>query len=402
MVGVFGQSVRSINGFLVLVSGSLGIFQIMEMRKHKYFFGDCFAVGLFCLFYYLIGDISGLSNCCFSVIFAMTIILLWCRVLEGMDSEDYQFYLTLFIVYLATVKLNQASLGLLCAWFLYRCIFKERKYKKCLIWAICAGMISGVWFVRNFFVSGYLVYPFYKLDLFAVDWKVPLVVAKNDYEWIIAWARTGTRGLETALGVGLSWMPIWFGDMMDRHRILAIAVAAAPICMILITVYIIKNKRDSIYFFACIWVTYIYWLFSAPSLRFGIGWVLAIYALGIGCILTYLMEKYKTFRMEKIVGIAFVCMVELGVVIGITSSDNIKAQVGRQIDYNDYEYDYGYLELGEAETPIWFPVMDDHSNGHAGYWNFPATNEYYTLQHLEMRGHSLKEGFRTNYDVSNY
>ena len=80
---------------------------------------------------------------------------------------------------------------------------------------------------------------------------------------------------------------------------------------------------------------------------------------------------------------------------------NIDKQIGRQKDYTDDQYDYGYLEMGN-DVVIWFPVMDEHSNGHAGYWNFPATNEFWTLTHLELRGGSLKDGFRTNYNINNF
>lgn len=401
-VDVFGQSVRSMNGFLVVLAGSLALFHIMQIKKHVWFFGDCVATAVLFYFYYIRNDISSLDNCSFSIIFALIIILLWCRILEQQDDEENKFYLALFVVYLATVKLNQASLGLLCVLFLYQCVFWEKKYKKCVIWLICAGAIAGIWMIRNAFVSGYLVYPFYQLDLLPVDWKVPLEVAKDDYDWIVAWARTGVRGLDTALGIGISWMPTWFGDLFASNKVLAIAVVTAPFMMLFVIMYMIKMERDKkwLVFFGALCVSYGYWLFSTPSLRFGMGWVLAIYSFLFGCIVHCIMNKFRTSYLKVVFCLVVVCTIELGVVTAIDMS-KIQGQISRQIDYTDAKYNYGYLEMDNG-THIYFPVKDGKADGRAGYWNFPATNDSSTLVHLEMRGESLKQGFRTDYSINNF
>lgn len=401
-VDVFGQSARTMNGFLVVFAGSLALFHIMQIKKHIWFFGDCIAVATLYYFYFIRRDISSLDNCSFSVIFALIIILLWCRILDQQDDEENKFYLTLFIVYLATVKLNQASLGLLCVLFLYQCIFEEKRYRKCIIWLICAGAIAGIWMIRNAFVSGYLIYPFYQVDLLRVDWKVPLEVAQNDYDWIVAWARTGARGLETALGVGISWMPTWFGDLFEEYGVLAIAVAVAPILMLFSLIYMTQKKWDKkwLFFGGSVCVSYVYWLFSTPSLRFGMGWVLAAYSFVFGFTLNCIINKFTAVNIRNVLCIVFICMIELGLPIAVNIAD-VREQLSRQIDYTDEKYDYDYLEMNNG-TRIYFPVDDGKSNGHAGYWNFPATNDASTLTHLEMRGDYLKKGFRTNYNISNF
>lgn len=400
-VDVFGQSVRSLNGFIIVFAGSLVLFHIMQIKKHVWFWGDCIVVSTLYYFYYIRKDISSLDNCSFSIIFVLVIILLWCRILEQQDDEANKFFLTLFVVYLATVKLNHASLGLLCVLFLYQCIFREKKYKKCVIWLICAGAIAGIWMIRNAFVSGYLVYPFYQLDLLPVDWKVPLEVARDDYDWIVAWARTGVRGLDTALGVGLSWMPIWFCDLFAAHRVLAIAVVAAPIMMPFVVMHMMRKRQgDCLLFFMALCVSYVYWLFSTPSLRFGMGWVLAIYSFAVGCILNWITNRFRAVYMRKVICIVFICMIELGVATAVDMA-KVGDQLSRQIDYTDAKYDYGYLEMDNG-IRVYFPVKDGKADGRAGYWNFPATNDSNTLGHLEMRGESLKQGFRTNYSVNNF
>ena len=400
-VDVFQQSIRGINGFIVVFCGSLILFQIMEIKEHKYFWGDGIVFSIVYYIYYIRHEISSLDNCSFSILFCLVIVLLWCRVLERLDTEEHLFYLTLFIVYLVTVKMNQAPLGLLCLLFLGSQVLKKRKYRESMVWGIITFTVIGVWMVRNIFVSGYLIYPFYQIDLFSVDWKVPVEVAQNDYNWIIAWARTGVRGLETALGVGLSWMPIWFEDLWNSSKILSWAVILGPVSMVLVGIYIFKKKKDAIPFFLSLCIAYVYWLLSAPSLRFGMGWVLAIYGILLGCLLHFIC-KYKSIYIKKIICLLFLCAIEAELLVNLNMTvTNIDKQIGRQKDYTDDQYDYGYLEMGN-DVVIWFPVMDEHSNGHAGYWNFPATNEFWTLTHLELRGGSLKDGFRTNYNINNF
>lgn len=400
-VDVFGQSVRSLNGFLAVLAGGVLLFHMMQIKKHIWFFGDCVAAAILYYFYYVKNDISSLDNCSFSIMFALIIVLLWCRILEQEDNDENKFYLTLFVVYLATVKLNQASLGLLCILFLYQCIFRDKKYKKCVIWLVCACVIAGIWMTRNAFVSGYLIYPFYQLDLLSVDWKVPLEVAKNDYDWIVAWARTGVLGLDTALGVGLSWMRIWFFNLFAAHRVLAIAVVLAPAMMIFLIIYMLKKRLgDWLLFFVSLCISYIYWLFSTPSLRFGMGWVLIIYSFVLGVILECITNRFRADHIKNGFCLIFICIIELGVVQAFDMS-KVGEQIGRQMDYTDAKYEYGYLEM-DMGNRVYFPVKDGKADGRAGYWNFPATNDSNTLIHLEMRGESLKEGFRTNYSINNF
>lgn len=396
---LFQQSVRSINGFFILLSGSMAIFHIMDIKKCKYFWGTGIAFSILYYSYCIRKEISGLDNCTFSIMLALIILFCWCRILEGLDDRGHLFWLTLFIVYLATVKMNLAPLGLLCALFLLKEIISCKKYREVSVWLICVFMISGVWMVRNYFVSGYLIYPFYKIDLFSVDWKVPTEVAANDYNWIIAWARTGTRGLDTALN-GVSWIPIWFSDLWNRSHILCMAVVLTPLCAIFTICYMLKKKRNAAYLPIVLSIAYFCWLFSAPSARFGLGWILALYAMAFGCIMDWMRCKNNYYITDKAICLLLICMVEFWTVQAVIYAD-VSDQIGRQIDYNDDQFQYGYLDFSD-DVRVWFPVMDEHSNGHAGYWNFPATNEYWTLSHLEPRGDSLKDGFRTNYNLNNF
>ena len=100
-------------------------------------------------------------------------------------SQKMNVYL-LYIFIPCLMVTTKLSSGFFIFLSLFTIIYLFKKQNSKLAWTsitICFVFLF-VWLVRNVFISGYIVYPFYYLDLFDFSWKVPRVVAMIEKEYI--------------------------------------------------------------------------------------------------------------------------------------------------------------------------------------------------------------------------
>lgn len=127
--------------------------------------------GLFTLlvyFYYFYPHISTTSNNTPVFIIVVFIVI---SITEGTRLTDYSIPIAVLCCYAITVKLSAIPLGL----FVLNSIFTNwRNGRKFGIGIALMGFVLVPWTVRNVVLSGWLLYPFPYLDIFSVDWKVPI------------------------------------------------------------------------------------------------------------------------------------------------------------------------------------------------------------------------------------
>lgn len=131
-------------------------------------------------------------------------------------------------------------------------------------------------------LSGYLVYPVYKIDLFDVAWKIPLdnnTIYKfenimDDYDWIKSWARIPAKPKSEVLMISTKeWIKIWSQNLTPMYNSILVLLLFSAF----ILPFVIKKTNISDYvFLLTILFWFVFWFFNAPDLRFGFSFLIFI------------------------------------------------------------------------------------------------------------------------------
>lgn len=261
----------------------------------------------------------------------------------------------------------------------------QRKKWKEIVFNILFGVITIMpWILRNVAISGYLIYPYPQIDLFKVDWKMPVSVLTYDNMEIMVWGRK----IKDVLGFEMpiyEWFPIWFKSQ-DNFKILIIwSFVAAFIVFVCRSMTIIREKRidlgkDILVGYSMI--ALLTWIFSAPLMRYGM-----VYLLVPICLLGELIiEKHRTDKCDDKVKMAILCLIFPLISIYVAQIENID----RWIMQENYEWILTKEnEIGEG-IKVWTPVEGDQSS----YDVFPCVPYEKMIERIEVRGESYGEGFR--------
>lgn len=304
------------------------------------------------------------------------------------ESVQSYGFLCILAVWALTVKLSTAGSLLLVILPAIQLIRKRnREY---IIKDLVCGLVTAIpWLIRNVLISGYLIYPYAAIDWFPVDWKMPEEVLEMDKMEIVVFGRE-VKNVAAYHDPVTAWLPTWFGNQMMKYKLLIIvgfAATAFLIAALIIMVCKAIRKRkltegicsaQLLMLLISILLGEVFWLFSAPLVRYGMVYLMMPVAAAY-----YLVEQKLGSRMNHMVLIAGTCVLTLW---GIYKNENF-TWVAPQ----------GYWEMDSiAENidgvTIYRPAGDQWLNG---YYPFPAAKSEEDLQKVELRGEDLSSGFRT-------
>ena len=217
------------------------------------------------------------------------ILMLWILVPAAVEAGTRKsgkpaavdLLIALTAVFLVTVKLSAVPLLLLAAWMLLRSRLRAGAWLKA---AFLAALILLPWAARNLILSGYLVYPLPALDFFSFDWKIPLENARSEQAIILAWARIPNQDAAQVLSMPLqAWLKVWFSALTRNQQFMVLTAGISPILMLVEYVGLKINLEKRRAQFNPLFTAYgivlaggMYWLLSAPDLRFGYGFVVLL------------------------------------------------------------------------------------------------------------------------------
>lgn len=325
----------------------------------------------------------------FMVLLTFFILIKWLDLLERGEQSYFPYaILCVMSVLVVSIKLSGALLLLLTlrpAWQMVRHLPKERR-----VWEIFKflglGLLTIVPFlVRNVILSGWLVYPFTEIDLFDVDFKIPKGMAEYDAREIQVWGRGFSDVTRYDESAG-KWLPEWAASLDSVNKLfLALAISGVVLLLLLIIYALIKRKKDMagyLHIGAVVAVCFLFWLFSAPLVRYGCVflWVCPVLAWG------YFYLKISPHTDRFCIYAVVVCL------LAFYKAGAFGAELYQQVslEYLVLQKDYENYETVPYELhgyTFYYPLHGDQT----GYQDFPASP---VKAEDIFRGETIKDGFR--------
>lgn len=357
----------------------------------------------------------------FAMLILFWAVMTWVELWEGEEKEILPYaFLSLYLVYAATVKLSTAVLLLLALYPAAR-LLKEKRWKQTALFIGLGIVIALPYLIRNVVISGWLFYPFTFFDWFDVDWKISKGYADSDAKEIRAYAMEifDVYQLEQPFS---RWFPNWFKSQAGLDRILVFAGwAAVPVSAALAVYSVCKGlcegKKANVrkgagiaqnaekamvlkpvgmeYFsFALLQAAaalgFFFWQFGAPLVRYGYFYVLFLPLTAFGSL--YVMAQGAGAAKISRQTVLYRVFVGLLVAFLLYKGYNLiqmTAELGRQ-PYYIYQQDYvdSPAETYEVDgVTIYVPT----DRGQIGYNKFPSSP---IVQKIELRDGTLESGFR--------
>lgn len=378
-----GKSLHACSGYFALLLSVTTLDITRSWKRRCFTLSDFARVGAI---YYLttitdevVSPASDYSIMC--VVFF--IVIKWLDLLEEKDTTPFSL-LCVVGVYALTLKLTAGLILLLLVKPAYLLI-KKKRIKEIFLYLGMGIAVAVPWFARTIVISGWLLYPFPKLDLFQVDWKMDTVLVEVDAAQISAWGKAlyNIALLDTPI---TQWLPNWFRSTLSgTEKLLILGNVFCIVVFIGAAVWVFFKKKwkelDILLVLVTLVCSYLFWQLSAPLMRYGYAYVLLLDVVTAG----WLLIRLNWNRLQNMVYFVLIFYGFYKIfVLGKYIYDC------RLVECYIWQADYGTYELESYEidgVTFYKPVM----GALTGYDLFPAAP---TQANIELRGDGLKDGFR--------
>lgn len=418
-VWVGGMSLHSMNGFIWLFTAMYAVSSCAFFSNRRFGLSDILR---FILIWIIFGClILGFNEplaapitdfmplCLIGYIFVE-----WCTLNEfEIDNEVPYGLLSILGLFAASVKLSAAIVFILALKPVMGLIKKHRVLH--IIKFVVMGFLVMLPFVaRSVVISGYLVYPVAGIDLFNVDWKMPRAVAVTDDAAIKLFARAaGAKysylNITDRFG---TWFVNWLQHNWAQYSVLAIAGLIIAPCELVVVMYMILKKRRGLYdhmVYAGAACGFLFFITSAPALRFGIIWLFILPCVCIGGLYDHLTmadpDDEKTVYIKRLktpqtyYTTASIVMLFCSVYFYMLyMSYGFDAKIVPKDYVHTKNEEYTYKISG---IKFYYTNPDDGelrsvngTEGLIGYDGFPGGCDLAYLKRVELRGDRIEDGFR--------
>lgn len=306
---IFTIEVGSLKNFpAILIYPINGITLLVLLFKEYFFIKKNYAtqnwqnvifgliISFLCIYYFAIRANSASPD----IITAVLTIYLVQQALYYKNSMLSSFRFTFFaclIFICITFKLSTLFLFLLLIPMQF---FKNWQQNIQLV-PIVAIVIITPFLIRNYYLSGYLVYPLYAIDFFQTDWKIPLQEVIDIKNWIELKAKmpmlknflVDVKNFETFdLTIG-NWIGIWFKKEDAAMKLILVL----NFLYIIYTSFklIIKKQRSYAILHLILFANLLFWFFNAPDTRFAYGFLF----LGLAFFMADMVHLVEKIKLPK-------------------------------------------------------------------------------------------------------
>lgn len=388
------QSFHCTTGYIAALFCIWALYYLKDFSSHRKHAADMCCVAI--LFYALVnltGFMSPASDYA-TMFFSLYLIARWAKEIESGKNDIQTFaLLCVLAVFLCTLKLSAGPIVLLAIYPAFHLI-KRKQYKNIILYLLLGIVTMLPFLIRNVIISGWLLYPFPAIDLFHVDWKIPVDNVLIDSAQIKVWAKC----LYDITLVDMpmkEWLPIWW-ESQERYAQMLIYCNILAVCLdIIILLYrIIKKEKIDVNLVLLNTVAIIClatWFVLAPFIRYGLSFLLSVPMLAVGM----WMHKKNRGLYQLVSGGIVLLMFFMGSSYweNYFTVDMVYIKHSLLEPYYVMQKDYDTTELKTKDmngVTVYSPLHGEIS----GYYNFPTTTYPQMIEEVELRGDQLKDGFR--------
>ncbi len=310
-----------------------------------------------------------------------------CEKDKSLCSEESYVFPALLCVFIPTLKLSAAPAVILILVPVYMLI-KNKKAQRLLFYAGLSLIISLPLFIRNYLLSGRLLYPSTALDLFDPAWKVPAGVTNLDAEFIAAFGK-GYNYAEAAHYPFSQWFPHWLSTL-GKSDLIIVIICLTSILILPLSIALRKAFKVLHMIELTAISAFLFWLIASPLVRYGMGFLLLLPPLMFGDLADILIKKSpksrsvgslirRCFPVLLILFLSYKCFATVKYICSCLDAPYYLLQR----DYDDF--DCYTVDIDGLD--VYMPLEGNQT----GYYCFPGTPEM--VEGLHLAGDDLKEGF---------
>lgn len=399
---IYGFSLHIVNSAFCLFMGIYAIHGLCGVFKEKNYVSAGLKGAVIAYIFYNVQTLGCIGTDISAGLLGFLILILFAEETEQNNRNSFVYgLLALLIVYMITIKVSMIMLAVLILYPAFLMI-KSKQTRRIVVFLLSGCVIIVPWLIRNVLITGWLLYPFPALDLFDVKWKIPYISAVYEQDLIKGWARIQTSKVYETLQLGFAeWFPIWFRGQLLRYRLLIYACVLSFVYEAIQSIFGLLKKDGEILRWlilkTAVAAGILYWLLSAPDIRFGWHYLTAFPILTLFSSVPFQRLKKSEGRKKQISGIFILCFALM--ISGYTFiKEHCISVLWESVDgriqlyaFYIYQGDFSLLEVEEykiGDDIFYYSPTSDQS----GYYGFPGTTDKALLDALGYLGKDFTEG----------
>jgi hypothetical protein len=214
-------SFHVLNGFFSLIILATCFNGLSNLIKKQYYFSNILRAGILLPAIFIYKDQLASPSPDIPVALLTCAVFIYYVQLQERGDEAPSHLLALGIMLLSTfaiiIKLSALPLAIFIVVLLYRELARGRPLNLLITTGAVLFLVLP-FFLRNIWLSGYLLYPFPGLDLFNLDWKIPPATVLIEKRAILEFARD-PRYLAPpgAVKTPFAWLPYWLPQVITEY-----------------------------------------------------------------------------------------------------------------------------------------------------------------------------------------
>jgi hypothetical protein len=317
------------------------------------------------------------------IICGILIIYIFILILDGAgDGSKVKFihFILLNLLIFECISFKISSLFLVSTLLL---LLNRETFSRSLTTIVIGILVLTSFIIRNYYLSGYLIYPYPAVDIFHVDWKIPFQNVIETKSVIEGWAKISVAPNNEVLNKKVfEWIVPWFKLMSFNNKLIMTINFLSIITFILMLI-----KKD--FFLAkiqlIILINLVFWFTKAPDPRFAYGFIFLGFSLTFAYIVK-LLEYSAHSGILKYIKLVLAC----SVLLILSRRIMFPVDTLRNLSLWIHPASFGIAETKDYYSNFHYRVPV--SEGGCLNAEIPCTN--YPLTNVFMRGNDLQHGFK--------